>query len=97
MIESTFLIFSIYSTLGVTYLLGRRAWIWYHKQHYIKWLAQEQKEIASIPLQEDVEMIDQPAVILPYEREFVERESVEEREWRVERDYLSKKTVEATK
>ena len=81
----------------MSYLLGRRAWIWYHKRHYVSWLAREQKEVASIPTQEDVEMVDQPAVVLPYERELIERESVEEREWRIEQDFLNKKIAEATK
>lgn len=90
-----FILLSIYSTLGVSYLLGRRVWLWCQRRKYLHIL--EEAKLTPLPdftlSKEGVE--EQSAIVLPYEREYVERETVEEREWRVERDYMSKKVVEA--
>jgi hypothetical protein len=68
----------------VSYLLGRRCWIWYHHKKYERWLKNEKEALKSV---DDVET----GVTLPYERTYVETESVEEREWRVEKAFLDKR------
>lgn len=93
MIAFISLILSIYSALGVSYLLGRRVYTWYHKRRYIKWLTHEQSlKAPSLTSESEVETVEQSSVSLPYEREIVERETVEEREWRVEQAFLKKKS-----
>ena len=86
MIEFTFLL-SLYAALISTYLLGRRVKVWYHTRRYRQIL----KEAKTTPAPLLEEIPEEPGVILPYEREFVDRESVEEREWRVEQEFLEKK------
>lgn len=86
MTESILLLLSLYAAIGVTYLLGRRVWIWYHKLGYHR-LLREAKLTPAPPLN-IVE--EQAGVVLPYEKDVVVGESVEEREYRIEQDFYTR-------
>ncbi len=80
------IILLLYSTIGVSYLLGHRVWIWYHRRQYVR-IIEEAKITSPLAIEE---VGEQSAVTLAYERAFVESESVEEREYRIEQDYYTR-------
>lgn len=82
------LLLSLYAALGTTYLLIRRVRVLLAHRRYRQWLKEEQKREVKVEGEEEV-----GGVVREYEREYIPVETVEEREYRIEQDYLSRKQI----